>query len=136
MAREHHFETYMYVADDGRISGPYIGDQEMDDKVFDPETCEWMSLDETSPFWDDDQRAMLQLHATRALPEQIIDIYRQWTGPNGYDINIMSDIAALLVKGGWVAEDDLIVEGEWPDDDSGLLNGVPSSMVIIHNEEE
>lgn len=42
----------------------------------------------------------------------IIDIFRAWTGPNGYDINIMSAIASLLVEGGWVDEDDWIVSGE------------------------
>jgi len=50
------------------------------------------------------------------LLNRIVAIYRTWTGPNGWDINIMSDIAGLLVEQGAVDESDPIISGEWPDD--------------------
>jgi hypothetical protein len=56
--------------------------------------------------------------AVLAFPQQVIDIYRLHTGPDGWDINIMDDIARLLLDNGWVSEDDPIIDPEsYPDEE-------------------
>lgn len=114
----HLFEVFVDVnADDGQIIEARINDVEIDDRVYCEQREAYIPLEENTSEWQNDFDATKWLGAALAFPQQVIAVFREWTGPDGYDINIMSDIAALLVKGGWVAEDDVIVEGEWPDDE-------------------
>jgi hypothetical protein len=135
MIHDHHFEVYVSVeTDTGNPFAIEIAEYEMDDKVFDVQAERWLPLDEQSPLWQHDLDAGKRLNDTLALPARIIAAYRQWTGPNGYDINIMSDIMALLLKGGWVQSEDWIADGEYPDD--GLVDGVPTSMLILEGDDD
>lgn len=116
MIHEHHFEVYVSVdTDTGRPIGISPGDREMDDRVFDVDNERWLPLNEQSPWWPHDRAATFRLDDTLALPAKIIAAYRLNTGPNGYDIQIMADVMAALVDGGWVDEDDWIAGGEYSD---------------------
>lgn len=118
MSHDHHFEVFVQVdADNGSPGEIFISNTEMDDHVFDDESKQWLTLNEQSPLWAHDETAAERLAATLALPQQIIDAFRLNTDPDGWDIQIMSDIMGLLLKGGWVKSEDWIADGEYPDDE-------------------
>lgn len=115
MSVDVHLEVAVHIDDNGKPFGVPWAPLESafyhldSETAYDHESSEWVEP-------TDEQSVAADEHLIKALafPTRVIQIYREWTGPNGYDINIMSDIAALLVELG-VPEDDPIIGGEWPE---------------------
>ena len=59
--------------------------------AYDRDAEEWVEPDE-----EVSARADEYLIGVLAFPAKVIAIYRQWTGPNGYDINIVRAAHAIL----------------------------------------
>lgn len=98
--KQHHFEVYVVEEHGGIVPGPEINCEESatwwDGTVWNDDTMLWEQ-------WNDGMTDDAANHLRQWLefPQRVVQIYEEWT-TDGWDINIMSDIMAELIKLGIV----------------------------------
>lgn len=74
---QHCFNVYVRVeAISGKILGARISDEEIDHRLFNEDTEEWMPLNERTPWWQHDLDAAAYLSDVLDFPETIAELYR------------------------------------------------------------